>query len=102
VDHRFERTSYLRFVIFIYNASHTGNLLPSVGAQVRITRDNRAIISTPLHKIALDGVADLARIPYAAEVPLKGLVPGRYLLKVTAVDLATKASATEQVDFAVK
>ena len=102
VDHRFDRMSYLRFVTFIYNASRAGNLLPSVGLQVRITRDNKAILSTPLHKITVDGTADLARIPYAAEVPLKGLTPGRYLLKVTAVDLATKSSSTQQVDFVVK
>src|SRR6185436_3772863 len=99
LDHRFARTSYLRFVAYIYNAIPSG-AAPQSGAgpgpgmltsgstkpaaldlatQVQIFRDNEPVITTPLRKLTPNG-ADLRRIPYSAEVKLDQLRPGSYVL----------------------
>jgi len=115
VEHRFAKTSLLRFLVFTYNAmkgalpgapiagSPEGKQsgLPDVAVQVQVMRDNEPVITTTLHKIDTQGVADLQRLPYAAEIPLKDLPAGRYLLKVTVIDRIAKTSATQQFDFAV-
>jgi hypothetical protein len=52
--------------------------------------------------VGTDGVLDLARLPYAAEIPLSELLPGRYLLQVTLIDRVSKQSTTRQTHFDVE
>lgn len=130
IDHRFPSSSHLRFVTFVYNAigSSTGaaatpvpasqgtvapgNSVPASSAmgpgdsldlavQVQLFRDDEPVITTPLHKIQVDGTSDLRRVPYAAEVNLDGLQPGRYVLLVTVIDRLAKASASQRFGFQV-
>ena len=114
VDHRFTRTSYLRFLTFIYNADGSnppvagGTILrtvaanaPDIAVQVQIFRDNEPVITTPLHAIKTEGLSDTQRIPYAAEVLLDTLKPGAYVLQVTAIDRRAKASASQRFSFYV-
>jgi VWFA-related protein len=130
VDHRFSSSSHLRFLIFVYNAlgSPPGTALPSpspllptnqgadtvpassssppgnspdLAVQVQVFRDNEPVITNPLHKIQFDGASDLTRLPYAAEVTLDGLQPGRYLLLVTVIDRVAKASAAQRFGFQI-
>jgi hypothetical protein len=54
-----------------------------------------------LRKVNIEGVADLERLPYAAEIPLSDMLPGRYLLQVTAIDRVSKQSASRQTHFDV-
>jgi hypothetical protein len=54
-----------------------------------------------LRKIVTDGVADLTRIPYAAEIPMSDMQPGRYLLQVSVIDRVSKQSTTRQTHFDV-
>ena len=56
----------------------------------------------PLHKISVDGQTDLRRLPYAAEVTLDGLQPGRYLLLITVIDRLAKASASQKFGFQIE
>ena len=42
-----------------------------------------------------------ARLPYAAEIPLGDLLPGRYLLQVTLIDRVSKQSTSRQTHFEV-
>jgi VWFA-related protein len=117
VDHHFASSSRLRFLTFVYNAigssagsdatpvpaSSTigpGNS-PDLAVQVQLFRDNEPVITTPLHKIQVDGSSDLGRLPYAAEVTLDGLQPGRYVLLVTVIDRVAKASASQKFGFQV-
>jgi hypothetical protein len=101
-SHRFRRESTLRFLIFAYNTlSSPADQKPDVAVQVQVIRDDQPVITTALRKISTDGVADLARLPYAAEIPMNELLPGRYLLKITIIDRVAKQSTTRQTYFDV-
>jgi VWFA-related protein len=130
IDHRFARSSHLRFVTFVYNATGTlaaaaptpmpsgqgtsepANSLPvsststpgngpDLAVQVQLFRDNEPVMTMPLHKISIDALSDARRLPYAAEVDLGGLQPGRYLLLVTVIDRVAKASASRKFGFRI-
>jgi hypothetical protein len=102
VSRRFSNRSYLRFLVFTYNAIRsTTDGTPDVAIQVQVVRDNQPVVTTPLKKIATEGIVDLARLPYAAEIPLSGLSSGYYLLRVTVIDRASKNSATQSARFEV-
>jgi len=101
-SHRFKHESTLRFLLFVYNTtfSHTDQK-PDAAIQVQVIRDDQPVITTALRKVTSEGVADLARLPYAAEIPLSELLPGRYLLQVTVIDRISKQSASRQTHFDV-
>ncbi|HEX2268813.1 MAG TPA: VWA domain-containing protein, partial [Pyrinomonadaceae bacterium] len=101
-SHRFSRESTLRFLVFAYNATlSTADKKPDVAIQVQVIRDDQPVITTALRKIATDSLTDLARLPYAAEIPLSGLQPGRYQLQVSIIDRVSKQSTTRQTHFDV-
>ncbi|HVS83205.1 MAG TPA: VWA domain-containing protein [Pyrinomonadaceae bacterium] len=126
VDHRFARSSHLRFLTFVYNAVGTNPVVPtpqspdgrggnaaiiptsSTGAgpdlavQVQVFRDNEPVITDPVHKVSVEGIADLSRLPYAAELALSSLQPGRYVLQVTVIDRIAKTSASQRFNFEVE
>lgn len=80
----------------------TGTALPDVALQVQILRGGQPVMTTALRKVVTEGVADLARLPYAAEIPLEKMLAGRYLLKVTVIDRIARTSATQQLYFQVE
>lgn len=101
-SHRFDRKSTLRFLIFAYNTTvSAADQKPDVAVQVQVIRDNQPVITTALRKITTEGVVDLTRLPYAAEIPLSELLPGRYLLQVSLIDRVSKQSTTRQTHFDV-
>jgi len=98
--HRFQRDSTLRFLVFIYNAS----LSPveqdaDVAVQVQVIRDDQPVLTTAVRKVVTDGAIDKARLPYAAELSLKELQRGRYVLLVTVIDRLSKQSTSRQTQF---
>ncbi len=102
VDRRFERTSYLRFLVYIYNAQGaSGAVAPDVALQVQIFRDNQPVVTTPLRKLSTES-QDLARLAYAAEIPLQAMTAGHYVLQVTAIDRIAKTSASQRVRFEIQ
>jgi hypothetical protein len=102
IDHNFAPDTYLRFLVITYNAALAPtDAKPDVAIQVQIVRDQQPIITSPLRKLAIEGLPDLARIPYAAEVSLQGLPVGRYVLQVTVVDRVAKKSASQQNRFEI-
>lgn len=102
VSRRFTRNSSLRFLTHIYNAARSSNAeqTPDLALQVQIFRDNQPILTTALSKVETKGAQDLARLPYAAEIPLN-LPTGRYFLQVTVIDRITKTSASQRVSFEI-
>jgi VWFA-related protein len=101
-SHRFKRESNLRFLLFAYNcALSPADQKPDVAVQVQVMRDDQPVITTALRKVNIDGVTDLARLPYAAEIPLSELLPGRYQLNVSLIDRLSKQSTSRQTHFDV-
>ena len=101
-SHRFRRESTLRFLLFAYNTTFSPtDQKPDVAVQVQVIRDDQPVITTALRKVNVEGVTDPERLPYAAEIPLSELLPGRYLLQVTLIDRVSKQSTTRQTYFDV-
>jgi hypothetical protein len=105
VARRFQKSSRLRFLTFIYNAKR-GEMAaatpPDVAIQVQVLRDDQPVLTTTLRKVATTQIDDLARLPYAAEIPLDNLLAGRYLLQVTAIDRIAKTSASQRINFEIQ
>lgn len=103
ISHNFSPDGYLRFVLFIYNAAPVpAEAKPDIAVQVQVIRDGQPVVTTPLKKVLTEGVPDLNRIPYAAEISLSGLPAGQYLLHVTVVDRIAKRSASQHTRFEIQ
>jgi len=101
-SHRFRRESNLRFLVFLYNAMRSpSDSQPDAAIQVQLVRDDQPVMTTALRKISTEGIADFDHLPYAAEIPLSALGPGRYVLHVTVIDRVSKRSASQQTHFDV-
>ena len=101
VDRRFERSSNLRFLVYIYNAARAAaNSQPEVALEVRIFRDGEPVVTMPLSRLSTAS-QDPTHLAYAAEIPLRGMRAGQYVLQVTARDQIAQASATQSVRFEI-
>jgi VWFA-related protein len=104
IAHRFQRNSNLRFAIFVYHAmvAPAPDPRPDIALQLLMVRDDQPVVTTPLKRISTDNITDFSRIPYAGEVPLAGLAPGRYLLRVTVIDRISRQSASQETRFEIE
>src|SRR5947209_5125677 len=102
VDRRFAHTSWIRFITYVYNASASAPDPPDVALQVQILRDDQPVFTAPLKKLPTEGLSDPSRIPYIAELALDSFPVGRYVLQITAIDRAAKASSTQRTGFIVE
>jgi VWFA-related protein len=103
IAHRFAANEHLRFLVMVYNAALApADSKPDVAIQVQVLRDEQPVITTPLRRMLTDGIADVAAIPYAAELSLARLPAGRYLLQLTAVDRVAKQSVSHQTRFEIE
>ncbi len=103
VDRRLPHNSKLRFLTEIYNATQgtTASATPDVAIQVQVFRDDQPVITTALRKVSTEGLTDLSRIPYAAEILLNNLPAGHYVLRVSAIDRIAKTSASREISFEI-
>ena len=103
IDRRFARDSFLRYVVFIYNSARaSGDQPPDIVVQMQVLRNDQPVATTTLKKVPTDGVQDLQRLSYAAELPLEGFLAGRYLLLFTAIDRIARTSASQQIRFDIE
>jgi len=103
INHHFTGTEYLRFVVFVYNATRVPpDSRPDVAVQLQVIRDGQPVITTAQRRVSTEDVNDLARLPYAAEISLGGLPAGQYILRITAVDRVGKRSASQQTRFEIE
>ncbi|HKS30677.1 MAG TPA: VWA domain-containing protein [Pyrinomonadaceae bacterium] len=101
VDRRFDRSSSLRFLVYIYNAAREAAASqPQVELQVQILRDEKPVATSPMRKIST-AEQDMTRLAYAAEFPLQEMTAGQYILQVTAIDRIAKTTASQRVRFEV-
>ncbi|HXI24811.1 MAG TPA: VWA domain-containing protein [Pyrinomonadaceae bacterium] len=102
VSHRFKSGSFLRYVVFIYNASRAINAQFDCAAQVIVLREGQPVATTTLKKIATDNAVDPSRLAYAAELPLEGFHSGQYLLRFVVIDRLARTSALQQARFSIE
>lgn len=99
---RFRRASHLRFQVFAYNTTLSpADGKPDVAIQIQVVRDGQPVITTTLRKINTEGIVDLKRLPYAAEISLERLNPGQYILQVSVIDRLSKQSTSQQTRFEI-
>ncbi|MBD0373015.1 MAG: VWA domain-containing protein [Pyrinomonadaceae bacterium] len=102
VDRRFDRSSNLRFLVYVYNAARAAaGTQPEVELQVQILRDEKPVATSPMRKISTEA-QDLARLAYAAEFPLQEMSVGQYTLQVTAIDRIAKTTTSQRIRFEVQ
>ena len=98
---RFSADSMLRLLVFVYNAARSGEETPDVSLRVEVVRDNKTAMTTEM-SVRTQDESDLTRLPYAAELPLRDLAPGRYLLRLTATDHVANKTATQSLSFDIE
>ena len=101
VERRFARGAKVDFLGFVYNAAQAGGQV-NLSVNLRVLRDNKAVVASPARKLAPEAGADLARIPVTGAISLGQLPPGRYELEVAVSDNLARANAAERVVFEIK
>ncbi|HEX8685975.1 MAG TPA: hypothetical protein VF654_05715, partial [Pyrinomonadaceae bacterium] len=102
VGRRFARTSYMRFLTYVYNPAALAGSQPDVALQVQVFRDDQPVFTAPLARLKPNEAAGNAQMPYMAELNLNTFQPGRYVLQITAIDRAAKASTTRRARFVIE
>ncbi len=100
VDHRFARTSVLRFQTYVYNASRQAGSA-DVWISAEVFRGTQQVLATAPNKISFDA-ADTWRMPLSSEIALKELPAGSYTLVVTATDKVRGTAASQRIAFIVE
>jgi hypothetical protein len=101
VDHRFPRTSVLRFQTYVYNASRRAGA-PDVWIHAQVFRGGQQVVAFAPNRIPPDVTKDPARLPYWTEIPLAQLPAGRYTLQVSATDRTANSNASQAISFSVE
>ena len=99
-DHRFRASSRLGFFTYIYNPQNQSGAT-DVSLQIHILRDDQPVITRPSIKLDNAGNPDPTRIAFGEDLGLSDLPAGKYLLRVTAIDLISKKSASQVSRFTI-
>jgi VWFA-related protein len=102
VERRFARSSRLLLQLYLYNAARQSTAPPDVMLEIDVLNREKSILNAPSHPVATAEAADLGRILYSAEIPLRGLSPGLYTLRVKAADRIGKTEEVRSVNFIVE
>jgi len=101
VDHRFARTSVLRFQTYVYNAARTAGK-PDVWIRAQILKGGEAVMVIAPNRIPPDVSKDPGLLPYWSEIALNQLAPGSYTLEVSATDKTGGATSSQRINFSVE
>ncbi|HMH42157.1 MAG TPA: hypothetical protein VK557_01625 [Pyrinomonadaceae bacterium] len=103
VDRRYLQNSNLRLMLFAYNARLAETTSePDVAIKIEVLHNEKAVVSAPFKPISTKGISNLEQLPYAADIPLSGLVRGHYELKVTVLDRLAKNSISQITQFEIE
>ncbi|HEV2883983.1 MAG TPA: VWA domain-containing protein [Pyrinomonadaceae bacterium] len=99
VDHRFARNSVLRFQTYVHNPTRASGE-PDVWIQPHVLRNRQPIKTGPVAKVPVNG--DVTNLSYWSEIALQDLMPGAYVLQLTATDRVGNRSAVQRINFSVE
>ncbi|MEK6336967.1 MAG: hypothetical protein AABM67_18745 [Acidobacteriota bacterium] len=104
IDRRLTKGSRLVFLTYIYNASRgtAGTEAPDLAVRIEVTSETKPLIRTDWLKVQTEGLTDLLRIPYSAAIPLTGMGPGKYTLRITTSDRLAKTTTAQSIGFMVQ
>jgi hypothetical protein len=101
VDHRFARSSALRFQTYVYNAAQNSGAT-DVWIQAQVLRGRQQVTAVAPRRIPPDISKGSRSLPYWSEIGLSQLPPGLYTLQVSVSDKVAGTSATQSIRFSVK
>jgi VWFA-related protein len=101
VDHRFARSSALRFQTYVYNAARSSGAT-DVWIQAQVLRGRQQVAAVAPSRIPPDISKDPRSLPYWSEIGLSQLPPGLYTLEVSASDKVAGTSARQSVRFSIE
>ncbi|MDX6614534.1 MAG: hypothetical protein QOD75_3720 [Blastocatellia bacterium] len=99
VDHRFARSSVLRFQTYVYDAVR-GEHGPDVWVQTQVLRNRQQVMSVAPTRVPV--TTNATGLPYWSELALNNLPAGRYVLQVLATDRIGNHSVSQQINFSVE
>lgn len=98
VDHRFARSSILRFQTYVYNPS-ARNGASNVWIDAKLLSNRRQVMALAPAKVPDNAGPSL---PYWAEISLAGLRPGHYMLQLSASDRSADRTASQYINFTIE
>ena len=101
VNHRFARTSILRFQTYVYNASRNAGA-PDVWIEAQLLKGSQQVMVVAPSKISPDASKDSWRLPYWSDIALNQLPAGSYTLQVSATDKTGGTSASQRIRFLIE
>jgi hypothetical protein len=101
VDHRFARSSVMRFQTYIYSPSRSAGA-PDVWIDAQILRGSQQVVIVAPSRVPPDLSKDSWRLPYWSEIALDQLPPGAYTLKVSASDKVAGVKTSQRIAFIVE
>jgi hypothetical protein len=102
VADRFARDVDLRLFLCAYNvARNASDSRPDAAIDVRLMRGTRTVMRTGVKKMTAN-ISEPDSLPYAADLSLADLPPGRYVLHVTVLDRLSGGSASQQARFEIE
>lgn len=102
VGRRFARSSRLLLQLYLYNPAHAANAKPEITMEIDVLKREKSVLNAPPHPAATAEATDPNRILYSAEIPLRGLTPGLYTLRVKATDKIGKTEEIRSINFIVE
>ena len=102
---KFQQGTFLRYILEIYNAKLDKAQKPSIQTQIRVFRDGKPVLNSPMKTFDIGEQKDLNRLLFGGKLALgKELLPGEYILQVIVKDTLAKEKnnlTTQWVQFEI-
>jgi hypothetical protein len=100
VDHRFPRSGSLSYWAFVYNARSDASGATRLTVQTQISQGGKPALPVTQRNVT-NSAPDPSGVPFAENIPLKDLAPGRYEVHVTLTDSGAGRTASQTTEFEI-